>query len=171
MSELFQMLSASHDVLPHELMQEIAEDAGPTARMKKRGKTYTYSWPDLTVRIKAMSPRTLSAKVTELLQYVSWIAVPNFPLLSRETMAMIRSQSLTERDRQILRRLHRTRLGIEIEVDPEPDREGRVNQVFSRLCPELRPIQYPPGSSALFDWKGRVLLEFNGSFDRKAEID
>lgn len=168
MIDAYELYSETHDALPDDLMRFLVDEVCPEAELTKRGKTYSYRWPRLTIRVKAMSARKLSSKVTQLLKYVQWIDAPHCPNLSREAMARIRSK-MPERTKKILRRIHRTRLGVVVEFVPKRGKPGPSDRLVGTLVNNLHSIVFY--GSALFDGKGRTIIDMFGPYDRKAEID
>lgn len=169
MTENFDMYVETHDSLPGELMQRIADEMQP-AEFTKRGRTYTYRWPDLAIQVKAVTSRKRSGMVTEMMRYIQMIDCPIPPLFSRSAIRILRSQT-PERIKRFLRRMHRTRLVLTIVVKPGPDDEGRMNRLYGYLCRELRPVHRFSNGHTFHDWKGRVILDHFGPYDRKAVID
>lgn len=154
MTTNYALYTAKRDHLPHEIMQQLADDISPTIGMTERGQTFTYCWPDLTVIVAEMEQDQIADHLKGFEGYIR---------------AGIYRDNVPPRGEEIIRHIRQFTMVIGIEAHPGIDDDGRAEELIGRMCGGLRPIMFH--CDALFDWMGRLLLGPDQSYDPDAEAD
>ena len=113
----------------------------------------TLEWPDLSVEINLMPPDQIAGHLAGFAGYVN----------------NIYGGKLDQRGGRIVEFLLRVKTVIGMVVEPERDRQGRVQKVITQLCAELHPIMFY--WSSLFDHRGKALLRPDKSYDSESDLE
>ncbi|MSR59516.1 MAG: hypothetical protein EXS05_18050 [Planctomycetaceae bacterium] len=161
MADCFVLFSKRCDTLTKEQVQAFVDGKRPRAKKIEHGVCYTYRWPDLTIRIKVLSKSRLAERLPNYEALVD--------LFCRNETAKFSRNKLAKHGKRMIRRLRQTRLYVQVELDPDRDKECRAGWLIGRMRGELRPMIFHV--CVFYDWKFRELLEPEGTFDSEAVFD
>jgi len=153
MPEHFTVYAQTYDALPEEQMRRLARDADfDIGRDDEGGRTFTYRWPDVTVTCHEMPPQKVPQHLRD---FASWVTI----LYDRKP---------DERGRQILDRIHYTRLVVGVVIEPQRDDAGRVEAILGAMAHGLNALLFY--DNALYDKDARLILALDRSFDESADV-
>jgi hypothetical protein len=152
-AENLAIYSQTYDALPDEEMRRMAGKAKfSSEQTKDGGRSFTYRWPDLTVRCNEMPARDLPGHLNGFCGFV----------------AAIYGGKPDERGKKILDRINYTRLVIGVVVEPGRDPEGRAEAIIGMLVHNLDAVFFQ--NDAIYDRQPCLILAPDGSFDPQADV-
>lgn len=153
MAEEYALYSERYDKLPNNEMQLLAPGITPSVAVTERGRTFIYEWSDLKIICSEMPADNVQTHLDGFEGYVR----------------SVYGGQCDSRGEGLIRRIHRTKLVVGIEIQPERDDSGRTEELIGRLCGGLTPLVF--FEDAIYDWNACLILGPDGTYDEDAIIE